>query len=139
MSPSDEPALLVHARLGSTKLSTVVLAAASTKFRRDLCNILMAKSSEGLLEKGGGGGGGGGNGGRGGVVEGERKRERRKAEREKRKRAVEAREGKVKEGKASAGQVKRQKREDDRKATQATSHKKSKPTPPADVDMKEAN
>lgn len=92
--PDDEPALLVHARLNNTKLSTVIHANQTTKFNRDLKAILTAKVTDTLVdpkasnpsEKIGAGS---------------------REQNLKRKRAVDTRAQLIEDGKASHGQVKR--------------------------------
>ena len=103
VAASDEPAVLLHCRLGSVKLSAVVSGAQAAKVQRQLSSIITAKASDGLM--------GGGKGG-GGEAEAERKkRERVRQTAAKRKRQRDERESRVTAGTASSGQVKRHKQE----------------------------
>jgi len=127
VSPSDEPALLLHARLGSVKLSTVVVGTQhAAKLHRQLSSIITAKASDGLV-----------GGGKGGVGESEAERknkERSKAAAAARNRQRDEREKKVTAGTASGGQIKRHRQEEKRRE----GNKRAPHTPSGDVEMKDA-
>ena len=107
MSPSEEPALLLHARLGSVRLSTVVTAQQAGKLQRQLSSLITAKVSDGLA--------GGARGGAGEADAERKKKERSKQAAVARKRQRDDRAAKVAAGSASSGQLKRHKQDEKRR------------------------
>ena len=133
VSASAEPALLLHARLGATRLSSVVSAAQSARLQRQLSSLLTAKVSDGLA--------GGGKGGAGEVEATRKKRERAKQAAGTRKRQREERAAAVAAGSASSGQVKRHKQVTKRReGNKSTKHAASSSSSEAEhAEMKDGN